>query len=142
MDFNDLATELFTGLAYGVVGIVLLLLGYFAIDLLTPGRLGHVVYMLRSPNAAAVVASGLLAIGTITTTAIVTSDDDFVRGLAGSAGYGVLGIVLLAISFVIIDRLTPGDLGAMMMEERWNPASLITAASHLALGAIVAAAIS
>jgi uncharacterized membrane protein YjfL (UPF0719 family) len=142
MDFNDFAAELFAGLAYGVVGIVLLLLGYLAIDLLTPGRLGHVVYMLRSPNATAVVASGLLAIGTITTTAIVTSDDDFARGLAGSAGYGVLGIVLLAISFVIIDRITPGDLGAMMMEERWNPASLITAASHLALGAIVAAAIS
>jgi uncharacterized membrane protein YjfL (UPF0719 family) len=139
---NDIAVDLLAGLAFGVVGLGLLMLGYLVIDLLTPGRLGHVVYMRRSPNAALVVASGLLAIGTIVTTAIVTSDDDFVRGLVGSAGYGLLGIVLLAISFVVIDRLTPGDLGAMLMEEAWNPAALITASAHLALGAVVAAAIS
>jgi uncharacterized membrane protein YjfL (UPF0719 family) len=139
---NDLGSELLTGLAYGVVGLGLLLHGYLVIDLLTPGRLGDIVYVARSANAAVVVASGLLAIGAIVTTAILTSEDDFVRGLLGAAGYGLLGIVLLAVSFAVIDRLTPGDLGAMLTDQGWHPAALITAAAHLALGGVVAASIS
>jgi uncharacterized membrane protein YjfL (UPF0719 family) len=138
---NDLAFGLLSGLAYGLVGIVLLGLGYLALDLVTPGRLGDVVYRQRSANAALVVASGVLAIGTIVTTAIVTSDDAFVRGLSNVAGYGLLGVVLLAVSFLVVDRLTPGDLGEMLMDTERHPAALITAAAHLAVGAIVAAAI-
>lgn len=139
---NDIGVELLAGLAYGVVGLGLLLLGYVVIDLLTPGQLGEIVYVRRSANAAAVVASGLVAIGTIVTTAILTSEDDVVRGLLSAAGYGLLGIVLLAVSFAVIDRLTPGDLGAMLTDEGWHPAAMITAAAHVALGAVVAAAIS
>ncbi|MBA2644710.1 MAG: DUF350 domain-containing protein, partial [Solirubrobacterales bacterium] len=37
MEFiNDLALDLVAGLAYGVVGIALMLIGYKVIDLLTP----------------------------------------------------------------------------------------------------------
>ena len=143
MDFvNDLAFDLLAGLAYGAVGLALLALGYWVIDLLTPGRLTDLIYRDRNWNAAFVVGSGLLAIATIQVTAIITSHDDLDEGLAYSGTFGVLGIVLLAISFVVVDRLTPGDLGEIVCDRERHPAVVVTVANHLAVGAIVAAAIS
>lgn len=143
MDFlNDLAFDLLAGLAYGAVGLVLLALGYVAIDLLTPGRLSDLIYRDRNWNAALVVGSGLVAIATIQVTAIVTSHDDLDKGLAYSGSFGVLGVILLVISFVILDRLTPGDLGEIVCDRERHPAVVVTVANHIAVGAIVAAAIS
>ncbi len=143
MDFlNDLAFDLLSGLAYGALGLVLLALGYGAIDLLTPGRLSDVIYRERNWNAAAVVASGLVAIATINVTAIITSHDDLDKGLAYSGAFGLLGIVLLAVSFVILDKFTPGELGEIVCAPERHPAIIVTVANHVAVGAIVAAAIS
>ena len=143
MDFlNDLAFDLLAGLAYGALGLVLLALGYIAIDLLTPGRLTDLIYRERNWNAAAVVASGLVAIATINVTAIITSHDDLDKGLAYAGTFGLLGIVLLAISFVIVDKFTPGELGEIVCSPERHPAVVVTVANHVAVGAIVAAAIS
>ncbi|MGH8997795.1 MAG: DUF350 domain-containing protein [Acidimicrobiia bacterium] len=143
MDFlNDLAFDLLAGLAYGALGLVLLALGYFAIDLITPGRLSDLIYRDRCTNAAFVVSSGLIAIAIIVTTAIVTSRDDLNEGLASAGGFGLLGIALLVISFLVIDRLTPGELGEIVTHQEQHPAVFVTVANHLAVGAIVAAAIS
>jgi uncharacterized membrane protein YjfL (UPF0719 family) len=143
VDFlNDLAFDLMSGLAYGALGLVLLALGYGAIDLLTPGRLSDVIYRERNWNAAAVVASGLVAIATINVTAIITSHDDLDKGLAYSGAFGLLGIVLLAVSFVILDKFTPGELGEIVCAPERHPAIIVTVANHVAVGAIVAAAIS
>lgn len=139
---SDIGTGLVSGLAYGVVGIVVFVLGYFALDLVTPGRLGDIVYIQRSGNAALVVASGLLAVGTIVTTAILTSEDGILAGLLSTFGYGLLGVVLVAFSFLVIDWITPGDLGAMLMDAQPHPAVYVTVAAHVSIGAIVAAAIS
>jgi uncharacterized membrane protein YjfL (UPF0719 family) len=143
VDFlNDLAFDLLAGLAYGAVGLALLALGYGAIDLLTPGRLSDLIYRDRNWNAALVVGSGLVAIATIQVTAIVTSHDDLDKGLAYSGSFGVLGVILLVISFVVLDRLTPGDLGEIVCDRERHPAVVVTVANHIAVGAIVAAAIS
>jgi uncharacterized membrane protein YjfL (UPF0719 family) len=143
VDFiNDLAFDLLSGLAYGALGLVLLALGYGAIDLLTPGRLTDLIYRDRNWNAAAVVASGLVAISTILVTAIITSHDDLDKGLAYAGSFGVLGIVLLVISFVVVDKLTPGDLGDIVCDTERHAAVVVTVANHIAVGAIVAAAIS
>ena len=138
--------ELFQGMGeaavWGAMAIALLALGYLVVDLLTPGRLGQLIYVDHNVNAAVVVASGLIAIGTILTTSILTSLEGFVPGLVSAFAYGLLGIALLAVSFLVADRLTPGDLGAIVTDARPNPAAWVVAANHVALGAILAAAIS
>ena len=138
----DLASELGSGLAYGAIGILLLAAGYVVIDLVTPGKLGDLIYTERNANAAWVVASGLLAIGAIVAVAIISSHDDFVKGIAYTAGYGGLGVVLLGLSFLLIDRFTPGELGVICTDVERHPAVMVTVAAHLSLGAIIAAAIS
>lgn len=143
MDYvNDLGFGLLSGAAYAAVGLTLLAVGYVAIDLVTPGRLSTLIYVDRNTNSAAVVGSGLIAIATIVTTAIVVSEDSLGEGLASVAGYGLLGVVLLVLSFLVLDRVTPGDLGAIVCDPERHPAVIVTVTSHLAVGAIVAAAIS
>lgn len=61
--------------------------------------------------------------------------------LAGGLLYGAEGIALMAIGYVVIDLLTPGNLGKIMVEERNRDAALITSSALLGVGAIVAVAI-
>jgi uncharacterized membrane protein YjfL (UPF0719 family) len=143
MDYwEDLATELAAGLLYGCVGIVLLALGYRMIDALTPGNLGRQLCEDRNRNAGIIVSAALLSIGIIVTSAIIASDGDLEKGLGQSAGFGLLGIGLLGIAFVVIDLITPGKLGEIVMGERHEPMVYVTGAALLSIGGIVAAAIS
>ncbi|MDQ3353742.1 MAG: DUF350 domain-containing protein [Actinomycetota bacterium] len=139
---GDLLAGLGAGVVWGAMGIVLLALGYVVIDRLTPGELGQLICEDRNVNAAVVLASGLLAIGIIITTSILTSLDGFVAGVVSAFAYGLLGIALLAVSFLVVDRLTPGELGQIVTNATPSPAAWVVAANHLALGAILAAAIS
>lgn len=139
---GDLLAGLGAGVVWGAMGIVLLALGYVVIDRLTPGELGQLIWEDRNVNAAVVLASGLLAIGIIITTSILTSLDGFVAGVVSAFAYGLLGIALLAVSFLVDDRLTPGELGEIVTNATPSPAAWVVAANHLALGAILAAAIS
>jgi uncharacterized membrane protein YjfL (UPF0719 family) len=141
VDLGDLLVELGEIGAWGAVAIALLAIGYGVIDVLTPGRLGELIYTEHNVNAAVVVASGVVAVGTIVTVSILSSLDGFTAGLVSASAFGLVGIAMLAVSFLVLDRLTPGDLGAMVTDPAPNPAAWVLAANHLALGAILAAAI-
>jgi uncharacterized membrane protein YjfL (UPF0719 family) len=133
---------LLSALAYGGVGIALLALGYLLVDLVTPGNLRRQIWEQRNRNAALVLVSGLAAVAIIVTTAILTSEDGLALGLLSTALYGVLGILVMAVAFVLLDLATPERLGALLVDEAPHPAVWVTAAVNLAVGAITAAAIS
>lgn len=143
MEFSDLLEDLGSGLLYGGVGIALLSLGFMMIDVLTPGKLGKQLCEDRNTNAGVVTASAMLAVGIIVTAAIHASEGDLEKGLAESAGFGLVGILLLGIAFVVVDLITPGKLGDIVMgEEGHEPMVYVTGAALLSIGGIVAAAIS
>ena len=143
MDLQDLAYDALAGLLYGFVGITLMMAGFAVIDLLTPGRLGELIVHHRRRDVGIVAASAMLAVGAIVTSAILASDGELDRGLAETAAFGAVGIALLGIAFVAVDRITPGRLGEILTDEHEDPAvAYVTAASLLAVGAIIAAAIS
>ena len=144
MDYwQDLATELAAGLLYGLVGISLLAVGYRVIDLLTPGHLGRQLCEDRNRNAGVVVSCAMLAIGIIVTSAIIASEGDLAKGVGQSAGFGLVGIALLGVAFAVVDLITPGKLGDIVMgEEGYEPMVFVTGAALLSVGGIVAAALS
>lgn len=144
MDYwSDLLADLGSGLLYGLVGIVLLALGYLMIDLLTPGKLGRQLAEDRNRNAGIIASSAMLAVGIIVTSAILASGGDLAKGLGQSAGFGLVGIILLGVAFVAIDLITPGRLGdSVMGDEHHEPMVYVTSAALLSIGGIVAAAIS
>jgi hypothetical protein len=138
---SDVFGEVGIAATYGLVGLVLMALGFVLVDVLTPGNLREQVWAQRNRNAAILLASNLLGVGVIVATAIAASQGNWGEGLLSTAAYGILGLVLMGISFVVIDAVTPGKLGALLMEEQAHPAVYVSAASHLAVSAIVAVAI-
>ncbi|MGH4026769.1 MAG: DUF350 domain-containing protein, partial [Pseudonocardiaceae bacterium] len=69
------------------------------------------------------------------------SEDAVIAGLVSTMVYGVLGLLLMGLSFLVVDLLTPGSLGALLIESTPHPAAWVTATSHLVVAAIVSAAL-
>ena len=97
-------------------------LGYVLVDLATPGKLHELIWTERNRNAALLLASNLLGVGIIVVAAIVASDDDFALGLVGAAAYGIVGLVIMAAAFLLLDAVTPGKLGELLVDPEPHPA--------------------
>ncbi|CAL9649220.1 DUF350 domain-containing protein [Streptomyces sp. enrichment culture] len=138
---NDIVNGLGRAGAYGALGLVLFVLGIFLVDLLLPGKLGRQIWQERNRNAAVVLSSSLLGIGGIVFTSIWTTYDDFGKGLVSTAVFGVLGLVMMAVAFFVIDLVTPGRLGATLVEVEPHPAVWVTASCNIAVSAVISASI-
>jgi uncharacterized membrane protein YjfL (UPF0719 family) len=138
---SDVFGEVGIAATYGLVGLVLMALGFVLVDVLTPGNLREQVWTQRNRNAAILLASNLLGVGIIVATAIAASQGNWGEGLLSTAAYGILGLVLMGVSFVVLDVVTPGSLGELLVHEDPHPAVYVSGASHLAVSAIVAVAI-
>ncbi len=137
----DLLTSVGYALAYAVVGIVVLGVGYGVLDLLTPGHLGRHI-MAGSMNAALVAASGILGLGLVVYTAIWHHADASVgEALGYTIVFGLFGVVVQAVAFRLVDIVMPDDLAATAMETTFHPATLVPAATQIAVSLVVVASI-
>lgn len=138
---NNIATGMLHTTVYAVLGVALLILGFVLVDLLTPGQLRHQIWAQRNRNAAIYLTTSLLGTGAIVFTAILTTYADLTDGLASTAAFGLLGLVLKAGAFWLVDLLTPHKLGEMIVDTKSHPAVWVAAAADLAISAIVCASI-
>ncbi|MBW5484885.1 DUF350 domain-containing protein [Streptomyces bambusae] len=127
--------------AYGALGLVLLILGIVLVDVLTPGKLGKQIWEERNSNAALLLSSALLGVGAIVFTSIWTTYNDFGKGLLSTAAFGLLGLILMGLAFLVLDWVTPGKLGAIVVDPEPHPAVWVSAACNLAVAGIVSASI-
>lgn len=141
-DWKNIGSGLGASLAYVGVAVVLLALGFYVLDLLSPGRLSSVIMKDRNRNAAVVASAGMLGLAIVVGTSVLTTNDDFTVGIVTTAIFGLVGVLLQALVFVVLDALTPGKLGDVVCDERDHPGSYLIAASLLASGLVVAACIS
>ena len=135
--------NLLAAVAYLGVGVALLLLAALVVDLLTPGRLVSHVVDERSYSAAVVLAAALVGQGLVIFTAIWTNaQTGFGDALLWTVAFGLLGVVLTAVAFALIDLLTPGKLGEILARPGpVQPVAVVAAAAHLAVAGIVVASI-
>ena len=61
--------------------------------------------------------------------------------LIGTLVYSVIGVVIMFVSFVLIDKLTPYDLWKELCENRNQPVATVAAAFLIAIAIIIGAAI-
>ena len=141
---QTIGMEALACLAYGVVAIALMVIGFWFTDLLTPGKLVQQIWAERRLAPAIHVAASLAAVALIVRQAIISSEDGpLLVGLGSAFAYGFVGLVLMVIAFWLIDVVTPGKLGEMVVADGGvHPAMAISAVSHIAVGLIVAASIS
>lgn len=125
---------------YSIVGLVLMLIGFYAIDLTTPGPLRKMVDAGK-PNAIIVAAAGMVSMALIVVLAIYSSSGKLVEGLVASAVFGLVGIAV-QVGMVRIATLVIGlDMHALFDDDEFNHESLLVAAAQFALGVVVAVAI-
>jgi uncharacterized membrane protein YjfL (UPF0719 family) len=60
--------------------------------------------------------------------------------LIGSLVYSLLGVLFVVITFIVVDKLTPGELWKELIEERNQAVATVVAAMILAIAIIVASA--
>ncbi|HVL83774.1 MAG TPA: DUF350 domain-containing protein [Pseudonocardia sp.] len=127
-------------LLYAVVGALLMLLGFYAIDWTTPGKLSA---MVREglPNAVIVAAAGMVSMAFIVVVVIYASSGLLLEGLLASLIFGVVGIVAQVGGVRLLEWVTGIAIGEVLRAERVVPQAWVVAAAHLALGLVVAVAI-
>ena len=127
--------------AYAGVGVILMIVAFAILDLLTPGKLRHQLWADRNRNAGILVASNLFAVAIIVTASIVASEGRLLEGLTYTAVYSAIGLAVMAVTFLVIDVLTPGRLGELVVHEETHPAVWVQAVAHLGVAIIIAASI-
>jgi putative membrane protein len=63
------------------------------------------------------------------------------EAIGGTIFYAVLGVVVLWLAFIVIDKLTPYHLWHQLVEEKNVALAIVVGAMFIALGMIIAAAI-
>ncbi|MDX3025640.1 DUF350 domain-containing protein [Streptomyces acidiscabies] len=144
-------TEIFesTGqaLLYGVVGLAVTAVGFLALDLVTPGKLYHVVWTERNRGAAVLLGSQSVAVGLVIMEAIEASESEqgLGHGLISTLLYGLAGVLVMTVVGIVIGVFTPGRMGEVVLDDkdgRPHPAAWVQAGMYLGTGFMVGAALS
>ena len=138
---QDLLEGAGRSIVFGLVGIGLMAVGYLLVDLLTPGKLRDLIFVERNQNAGVLLAANQLGIAAIVFTGIFTSYDSFGQGLASTVIFGIVGIAIMGLAFLVLDLLTPGKLGEVICTPERHPAAMVSAASHFGAALIICACI-
>lgn len=125
-------------LCYAAVGLILLVVGFFAVDVTTPGRLSKIIRADRNVNATFLAACGIAAVGLIVVASIWGAGGSLAAGLAASVVWGVTGVIAQIISFMIFRALLGIDLGGLMKNPERDPAAILLGIMQLTIGAVTA----
>jgi uncharacterized membrane protein YjfL (UPF0719 family) len=142
IDLNPVLKGAVATILYFLVGMAVLLVGFYMVDVLTPGKLRQLVFIDRRPNAVVVAGAMYIALTTVIISAIANSYSQLGQGLVGVAVYGLMGVVLLGIALLTMHLVIPGNFHEHVDEPELHPGSFAVALILLAVGGVTAAAVS
>jgi Domain of Unknown Function (DUF350) len=138
--WNSLGRGVGAIVLYAVVGLVLMVVGFYAIDLATPGPLRKMVDEGK-PNAIVVSAAGIISMAFIVVLAIFASSGKLAEGLIAAAIYGLVGIAAQVVMMRVATIVIGIDMNELFESDEYMHEALMVAAVQLALGMVVAFAI-
>lgn len=125
---------------YALVGLVLMVVGFYAIDLTTPGPLRQMV-KAGKPNAVVISGAGIVSMAFIVVLAIYSSGGRLAEGLTAAAIFGVVGIVAQVVMMRVATLVIGVDMRGCLESDSFSHESLMVAAAQFSLGLVVAVAI-
>ncbi|MEE1930756.1 DUF350 domain-containing protein [Streptomyces sp. TRM 70351] len=133
-------------LLYGLVGFVVMAVGFVALDLVTPGKLVQVVWTERNRGAAVVLTGQTLGIGLVIAQAIGASESQLGLGygLVSTLLYGLAGVLVMTFVFAMVGLVTPGKMGSSVLQDegdRPHPAAWVQGAMYVGTAFMVGAAL-
>ncbi|WP_066364647.1 DUF350 domain-containing protein [Herbidospora mongoliensis] len=127
--------------AYAVLGVLLLIVGFYVIDMATPGKLSTLIREDRNPNATALTAAGLGAVGLIVAASIFSSGGRLQEGLIATLVFGLIGIAVQTLGMFAFDKVAGISIRALVHEPQLQPATILLSVTHVAIGLITAVAV-
>ncbi|MFI7422767.1 DUF350 domain-containing protein [Nonomuraea sp. NPDC049684] len=127
--------------AYAAVGVILLIVGFYVIDWATPGKLSEIIRTQRNANATLLTTSALAAIGLIVAASIWSSGGRLAEGLAGTAVFGLVGIVVQTVAMLVFDKVVGISVRELVKEPELQPGARLLAVTNVAIGLITAVAV-
>ena len=142
IDLNPVLKGVVATILYFLVGMAVLVVGFYMVDVLTPGKLRQMVFVDRRPNAVVIACAMYIALTIVIITAIANSYSQLGQGLVGVAVYGLMGVILLGLALLAMHLLIPGNFHEHVDEPTLHPGSFAVALMLLAVGGVTAAAVS
>jgi uncharacterized membrane protein YjfL (UPF0719 family) len=127
--------------AYALLGVLLLVVGFYVIDLAVPGKLSEIIKAGRNPNATLLTASGMVAVGLIVAASIWSSGGALHEGLLSTTVFGLVGIAVQTVAMLVFDRVAGISVRDLVKEERVQPGAQLLAVTHVVIGLITAVAV-
>ena len=126
-------------LAYAGVGLAILVIGFFVMDLLTPGKLGELVGA-GNPNAGVLGGTTLLALGLVMWFAIFFTGAGW-GGLDDALVFGLVGVAAQAAGFFIVEMVIPGRVRNCVTAPTFHVQTAVLAGAQLAIALVVCASL-
>jgi hypothetical protein len=127
-------------LLYALLGALLVLIGFWAIDITTPGKLNRLVRDGR-PGAVLVTSAGMISMAFIVVVAIWSASGLLAEGLLAALIFGLVGIIAQVTAVRLLEWVTGIRIGEVLAADELNAEAWVVAAAHVALGLVVAVAI-
>jgi uncharacterized membrane protein YjfL (UPF0719 family) len=127
--------------SYTALGLVLLIIGFLAIDLATPGRLTTIIRTNRNANATLLAVCGVSAVGLVVSASIFASGGRLLEGLIATLVWGLVGIAAQLIASVVVRYLLGVDVAGLMTKEKLEPSAILLGATQATVGLITAIAV-
>ncbi|GII91806.1 DUF350 domain-containing protein [Sinosporangium siamense] len=127
--------------AYALLGVVLLIVGFYVIDLATPGKLSSLIKSERNPNATLLTSAGLAAVGLIVAASIWSSSGALHEGLLATAVFGLVGIAVQTVAMLLFDLVAGISVRELVQQAELQPGTRLLAVTHLAIGLITSVAV-
>jgi uncharacterized membrane protein YjfL (UPF0719 family) len=128
-------------LAYAILGVLLLVAGFYVIDLATPGRLSKIIRADRNPNATVLAASSVAGVGLVVAASIWSSGGALREGLLATLVFGLVGIAVQTLGMVAFDKVAGISVRELVREATLQPAAVLLGVTHFFIGLITAVAV-
>ncbi|WP_169984577.1 DUF350 domain-containing protein [Microbispora sp. H10836] len=128
-------------LSYAILGVLLLVAGFYVIDLATPGRLSKIIRTDRNPNATVLAASSVAGVGLIVAASIWSSGGALQEGLLATLVFGLVGIAVQTLGMVAFDKVAGISVRELVRETTLQPAAVLLGVTHFFIGLITAVAV-
>ncbi|GGO03549.1 hypothetical protein GCM10010116_06990 [Microbispora rosea subsp. aerata] len=128
-------------LAYAVLGVLLLVAGFYVVDLATPGRLSKIIRTDRNPNATLLAASSVAGVGLIVAASIWSSGGVLREGLLATLVFGLVGIAVQTLGMIAFDKVAGISVRELVREATLQPAAVLLGVTHFFIGLITAVAV-
>lgn len=127
--------------AYATLGVLLLIIGFYVLDLAIPGKLRDVIKRERNPNAILLTTSGVVALGLIVSASIWSSGGALHEGLLATLVFGLVAIAVQTVAMLLFDMVAGISIRELVKEPELQPGTRLLSITHAVIGLITAVAV-